>query len=173
MCEAGEDPLFIARRMVVFASEDVGNADPHALVLAMATRDAVAFNGYPECKLALAQAAIYLALAPRSNASYAGYKRAASAVHDNPPYPVPLHIRNAPTRLMKDLGYGKDYKYPHDYPDGFVKESYLPEALKDARFYRPKSAGFEEELRKRLDRYLERQKAPDSDGSSTDSTDPG
>ncbi|MEE9269008.1 MAG: replication-associated recombination protein A [Candidatus Krumholzibacteria bacterium] len=157
MCEAGEDPLFIARRLVVFASEDVGNADPHALVLAIAARDAVAFNGYPECKLALAQAVAYLALAPRSNASYEAYKRAAAAVHDNPPYPVPMHIRNAPTPLMKELGYGKDYKYPHDYPAGFVRECYLPEALRKSRFYRPKSAGFEVELRKRLDAYLERQ----------------
>ncbi|MFQ5512186.1 MAG: replication-associated recombination protein A [Candidatus Krumholzibacteriia bacterium] len=157
MCEAGEDPLFIARRLVVFASEDVGNADPRALVLAIATRDAVAFNGYPECKLALAQAVIYLALAPRSNASYIAYKSAAALVHGHPPYPVPMHIRNAPTRFMKDLGHGKDYKYPHDYPGGFVKENYFPDALRATRLYDPRPAGFEEELRKRLETYLKRQ----------------
>jgi len=142
----------------VFASEDVGNADPHALPLAIAARDAVDFLGYPECKLPLSQAVTYLALAPKSNASYTAYKAAAAAVHENPPYPVPLHIRNAPTRLMKDLGYGKDYKYPHDYPDAFVADSYLPDELGEVRFYSPKDAGFEAELRNRLERYLERRR---------------
>jgi putative ATPase len=158
MCEAGEDPLFISRRLVVFASEDVGNADPRALVVATATKDAVNFIGYPECKLPLAQAVTYLALAPKSNASYKAYKSAAQAVHDNPPYPVPLHIRNAPTRLMKDIGYGKDYKYPHDYADAFVLEDYLPEELRKSRFYEPRDAGFEAELKKRLEEFRKRKK---------------
>jgi putative ATPase len=158
MCEAGEDPLFIVRRLVVFASEDVGNADPRALVVATAAKDAVDFLGYPECKLPLAQAVTYLALAPKSNASYRGYKSAASAVHDQPPYPVPLHIRNAPTRLMKDLGYGKDYKYPHDYPDAFVLEQYLPDELSSSRFFDPRDVGFEAELKKRQEEFRKRQK---------------
>ena len=158
MCEAGEDSLFIVRRLVVFASEDVGNADPQALVVAIAAKSAVDFLGYPECKLPLAQAVTYLALAPKSNASYRGYKSAASAVHDHPPYPVPLHIRNAPTRLMKDLGYGKDYKYPHDYPDAFVLEQYLPDELRSSRFFEPRDAGFEAELKKRQDEFRKRQK---------------
>ncbi|MDH3215827.1 MAG: replication-associated recombination protein A [Candidatus Krumholzibacteria bacterium] len=157
MCEAGEDPLFIARRLAVFASEDIGNADPHALVLAVAARDAVDFLGYPECTLPLSQAVTYLALAPKSNASYAAYKSAAETVRKNPPYPVPLHIRNAPTRLMKDLGYGKGYKYPHDYPDSFVVDEYLPEPLKKSRYYEPRDVGFEKELRKRLEEHRKKQ----------------
>jgi putative ATPase len=158
MCEAGEDPMFIARRLVVFASEDVGNADPRALVVATSAKDAVNFLGYPECKLPLSQAVTYLALAPKSNASYTSYKSAAKAVHENPPFPVPLHIRNAPTRLMKDLGYGKNYKYPHDYPDAFVTEEYLPEELKKRRFYEPRDGGFEAELKKRHEEFRKRQK---------------
>ncbi len=157
MCEAGEDPLFIARRLVVFASEDVGNADPRAIAVAIASKDAVDFLGYPECKLPLSQAVTYLALAPKSNASLRGYQAAAEAVHEKPPYPVPLHIRNAPTRLMKELGYGKDYQYPHDFPDAFVLESYLPEELKKSRFYEPRDAGFEAELKKRLEEFRKRQ----------------
>jgi putative ATPase len=158
MCEAGEDPQFIVRRLVVFASEDVGNADPRALSVAVAAKEAVNFLGYPECKLPLAQAVTYLALAPKSNASYRGYKAAARAVHDNPPYPVPLHIRNAPTRMMKDLGYGKDYKYPHDYEDAFVLEEYLPKELRESRFFDPPETGFEGELKKRHDEFRKRQK---------------
>jgi putative ATPase len=157
MVEAGEDPLFIARRLVVFASEDVGNADPRAIALAIAMKDAVDFLGYPECRLPLSQAVTYLALAPKSNASYMGYQAAAEAVHQNPPYPVPLHIRNAPTPLMKDLGYGKDYKYPHDFPDAFVVEQYLPEELKRSRFYDPRDAGFEAELKKRREEFRKKQ----------------
>ena len=159
MCEAGEDPLFIARRLIVFASEDVGNADPHALPLAVAAKDAVNFIGYPECTLPLAQAVTYLALAPKSNASYLAYRRAAETANEKPPYPVPLHIRNAPTSLMKGLGYGKDYQYPHDFEDAFVLQEYLPEALRNVRFYHPKESGFEKELAQRLDAYLARRKA--------------
>jgi putative ATPase len=159
MCEAGEDPLFIARRLVVFASEDVGNADPHALPLAVAAKDAVNFLGYPECTLPLAQAVTYLALAPKSNASYMAYGKAAESARENPPYPVPLHIRNAPTSLMKGLGYGKDYKYPHNYADAWVLQEYLPEELKNFRFYLPKESGFEKELAARLEAYLKRREA--------------
>jgi len=156
MCEAGEDPLFIARRLVVFASEDVGNADPHALPLVVAAKDAVDFLGYPECTLPLAQAVTYLALAPKSNASYLAYRAAAAATHEKPPYPVPLQIRNAPTGLMKGLGYGKGYKYPHDYEGAFVLQDYLPEELRDIRFYFPKDMGFERELSERLDAYFKK-----------------
>ncbi len=159
MCEAGEDPLFIVRRLVVFASEDVGNADPHALPLTIAARDAVDFLGYPECKLPLAQAVTYLALSPKSNASYLAYKKAARAVHEEPPFPVPLHIRNAPTQLMKDIGYGKDYKYPHDYDAAFVLQDYLPDSLVGVRFYEPKDSGFEEELGNRIEAYLKKREA--------------
>jgi putative ATPase len=157
MCEAGEDPLYIARRLVRFASEDVGNADPQALVMAIAARDAVDFIGYPECKLALAQCVTYLALAPKSNAIYTAYGAAADVVNNSAPHPVPLHIRNAPTGLMKDLGYGKDYVYPHDDPAA-PPQSFLPDALRDRRFYEPRGAGFEAELKRRLEAFLSRRK---------------
>jgi putative ATPase len=157
MCEAGEDPLYVARRLVHFASEDVGNADPQALTIAIAARDAVDFIGYPECKLALAQCALYLALAPKSNAVYVAYGKAADAVNNTPPYGVPLHIRNAPTPLMKDLGYGKDYVYPHDHPQA-APQDFLPEELRGSRFYQPREAGFEAELTKRLDAFRKRRK---------------
>jgi putative ATPase len=156
MCEAGEDPMFIARRLVRFASEDVGVADPGALAQAVAVKQAVEFIGYPECKLALAQAVVYLALAPKSNSLYTAYNDAARTVLETPPYPVPMVIRNAPTKLMKDLGYGKDYKYPHDHPDNFADQKYLPDELKGKRFYHPKSYGFEKDLGKRLDYFLSR-----------------
>ncbi|MDH3197313.1 MAG: replication-associated recombination protein A [Candidatus Krumholzibacteria bacterium] len=156
MCEAGEDPLYIARRLVRFASEDVGNADPPALPLAIATREAAAFVGYPECKLALAQCVVYLALAPKSNAIYRAYARAAEAAAEGS-YAVPLHIRNAPTRLMKDLGYGKDYVYTHDHPDAPPQE-YLPTELASRRFYEPGDAGLEAELRRRLEAFRGRKR---------------
>jgi putative ATPase len=156
MCEAGEDPMYIARRLVRFASEDVGVADPNALTQAVAAKQAVEFIGHPECKLALAQAVIYLALAPKSNSLYTAYDEAAKAVLESPPYAIPLVIRNAPTKLMKDLGYGKGYKYPHDHPDNFADQEYLPEELRGKRFYHPKSYGFERDLKKRLDYFLSR-----------------
>jgi putative ATPase len=143
----------------VFASEDVGNADPHALPLAIAAKEAVNFLGYPECTLPLAQAVTFLALAPKSNASYLAYAKAAETAREHPPYPVPLHIRNAPTSLMKGLGYGKDYKYPHDFEGAFVLQDYLPEALKNIRFYLPKDSGFEKELAERLASYLKRRES--------------
>jgi len=157
MCEAGEDPLYIARRLVRFASEDVGNADPQALVIAVAARDAVDFIGYPECKLALAQCVTYLALAPKSNAVYTAYGAVADVVNNSAPFPVPLHIRNAPTPLMKDLGYGKDYVYPHDDPQA-PPQSFLPDELRDRRFYEPVESGFEAELKRRLQAFLSRRK---------------
>jgi len=158
MVEAGEDPLFIARRLVVCASEDIGNADPRALVLAIAAKDAVEFVGYPECRLALSQLVTYLSLAPKSNASYLAYGKAAETAQAHPTEQVPLHIRNAPTRLMKDLEYGKGYKYPHDYPDAYAGQDYLPEKLLKMTFYEPKDAGFESELRRRLDAYRKRRR---------------
>jgi putative ATPase len=158
MCEAGEDPMYIARRLVRFASEDVGLADPNALAQAVAVKDAVAFVGYPECKLALAQCVVYLALAPKSNSLYTAYGDVSRTVTSSPPYQVPMHIRNAPTRLMKDLGYGKGYKYEHDYADNFAGQDFLPEPLADRRFYFPKSSGFEKELKARLAGFLNRAK---------------
>ncbi len=157
MCEAGEDPLYIARRLVRFASEDVGNADPRALMVSVAARDAVEFIGYPECKLALAQCVLYLALAPKSNAVYTAYGKAADTVNNTPPHPVPLHIRNAPTSLMKDLGYGKDYVYPHDHPDA-APQDFFPDELRGTRFYEPRESGWESELGKRLDAFRKRRK---------------
>jgi len=156
MCEAGEDPMYIARRLVRFASEDVGVADPTALPQVLAAKQAVEFVGYPECKLALAQAVVYLALAPKSNSLYTAYGSAAKTVMESPPYSVPLAIRNAPTRLMKNLGYGKDYDYPHDHPDAMTDQEYFPEELRGKRFYHPKSYGFEKELKKRLEYFLSR-----------------
>jgi putative ATPase len=138
MLEAGEDPLYIARRLVRFAVEDVGAADPQALVVAIAAKDAVDFIGRPEGDLALAQCAVYLARAPKSNEIYVAYEAAKEDALKTLAQPVPMHIRNAPTRLMKDLGYGKDYKYPHDYPDAKVEQQYLPDNLKGKKYLKPK-----------------------------------
>jgi putative ATPase len=151
MLEAGEDPLYIARRMVRFASEDVGIADPQALQVAMAAMEAFHFIGLPEGNLALAQAAVYLATAPKSNAIYTAYQKVQRDIREIESMPVPLHIRNAPTKLMEDLGYGKDYKYPHDYPNHFVEEEYLPENIKGRTYYHPTEQGFEKEIKKRLE----------------------
>ncbi len=157
MLEAGEDPLYIARRMIRFASEDVGMADPQALQVAVAAQQAFHFVGLPEGDLALAQAAVYLATAPKSNALYTAFQRVQRDVRETENMPVPLHIRNAPTKLMEDLGYGKDYKYPHDYPDHFVEEEYLPENLKGRIYYHPAEQGFEKEIKRRLE-YWRRKK---------------
>ncbi|MGB2982181.1 MAG: replication-associated recombination protein A [Candidatus Zixiibacteriota bacterium] len=150
MLAGGEDPLFVARRMVRFASEDIGNADPLALQVAIAAKEAYHFLGSPEGELSIAQAAIYLATAPKSNAIYKAFNLVQDDIQKTQALPVPLHIRNAPTRLMKDLGYGKDYKYPHDHPDHFVDEVYLPENLKNRKYYHPTDFGFEKEIKKRL-----------------------
>ena len=150
MLEAGEDPLYVARRLMRFASEDVGLADPEALRLAVAVKDAVHFLGMPEGNTALAQLVVYLALAPKSNSIYLAYGRAAKDALEKPPYPVPLHIRNAPTPLMKRLGYGKDYEYAHAYDDAIVGQRYLPEEMQESRYWEGVPRGQEAELVERL-----------------------
>src|SRR6266852_4349645 len=150
MVEAGEDPLYIARRLVRFASEDIGNADPRALTVAVAAKEAVHFIGMPEGNTALAQAALYLATAPKSNAVYDAYARAAEDAQKGVAEPVPLHVRNAPTKLMKDLDYGKGYHYAHNEDDAVADMSCLPEALEGRKYYEPKERGFEKEIRRRL-----------------------
>jgi putative ATPase len=151
MLEGGEDPLFVARRMVIFASEDVGNADPQALALAVAAKEAVDFVGMPEGWIPLAQAATYLATAPKSNASYAAYLAAREDVQKTRNEPVPLHLRNAVTPLMARLGYGAGYKYPHDYEGARVDQPFLPQNLVGRTYYTPGTAGFEEEIRRRME----------------------
>jgi putative ATPase len=151
MLEAGEDPLYIARRLVRFASEDIGNADPQALVVAVAAKDAAHFIGMPEGNTALAQAAIYLATAPKSNAVYTAYNDAAADAHTQAADPVPLHLRNAPTRLMKQLEYGKGSRYAHDEPDAVAGMDCLPDSLAGRKYYRPTDRGFEKELKRRLE----------------------
>ncbi len=155
MLAAGEDPLYVGRRMVRFASEDVGLADPQALVQALAAFDAYDRLGSPEGELALAQAALYLALAPKSNAAYRAFGDALRTVEERPADPVPLAIRNAPTRLMTQLGYGRGYVYAHDTEEGVGGLDCLPEALQGTRFYEPKGEGFEARLRERLERFQE------------------
>ena len=150
MLEAGEDRLYIVRRLVRFASEDVGNADPRALTLTLAAKEAYDFLGSPEGELALAQATLFLALAPKSNAVYVAYGEAQKDVQERPAEPVPLHIRNAPTGLMKNLGYGKGYQYAHDAPDARVDQDDLPDALRGREYYRPTNRGLEAELGRRL-----------------------
>jgi len=150
MLEAGEDRLYIARRLVRFASEDVGNADPAALSLTLAAKEAYDFLGDPEGELALAQATLYLALAPKSNAVYVAFNEAKEDVSERPAEPVPLHIRNAPTRLMKELGYGAGYQYAHDAPDARVDQDDLPESLRGRQYYRPTDRGLEADLGRRL-----------------------
>jgi len=150
MLQAGEDPLYVARRMVRFASEDVGLADPRALATANAAKDAVHFIGMPEGALALAQAAVYLSTAPKSNCLYEAWARVRRDIEERPAGPVPLAIRNAPTSLMAKLGFGEGYKYPHEYVDGVVAQEYLPEGLVGSRWYRPSEAGFEKEVAKRM-----------------------
>jgi putative ATPase len=150
MLDAGEDPLYVARRLVRFASEDVGNADPAALGLTLAARDAYHFLGTPEGELALAQAVVYLALAPKSNAVYVAFDEARDDVRQRPADPVPLHLRNAPTGLMRNIGYGKGYRYAHDAPDARVEQEHLPEALRGRTYYRPTDRGLEAELGRRL-----------------------
>jgi putative ATPase len=153
MLLAGEDPLFVARRMIRFASEDVGIADPQALQVALASFDAWQKVGPPEAELALSEAAVYLAAAPKSNALYLAEKAVKAEIERTGPLPVPLHIRNAPTSLMKKLGYGRGYRYPHNYPGAWVEQEYLPEKLKNRVFYRPTGRGLERELRRRLLRH--------------------
>ncbi|MHB8894250.1 MAG: replication-associated recombination protein A [Candidatus Geothermincolia bacterium] len=162
MLESGEDPLYIVRRLIRFASEDVGNADPRALPLCVAAMQACHFVGMPECELALAQAVTYLAAAPKSNALYAGYGEVKADVKKYGALPVPLHIRNAPTRLMKEIGYGKGYKYAHKYEDHIVEQQHLPEKLEGRTYYCPSDQGFEKEIAARLARWREKLDKRDS-----------
>ncbi len=150
MLEAGEDPLYVARRLVRFASEDIGLADSHALSTAVAAKEAVHFIGMPEGNTALAQAVIYLATAPKSNAVYTAYASAAADAHERVAEPVPLHLRNAPTRLMRSLGYGKGYRYAHDEPDAVTAMECLPDGLRGRRYYRPTERGHEREVGQRM-----------------------
>ncbi len=152
MLEGGEDPIFIARRMVILASEDVGNADPRALQVALNAKEAVEFIGMPEGRIGLAQAVTYLALAPKSNASYMGVEEALAEVRASGALPTPMHLRNAPTAYMKAEGYGKDYQYAHSAPGARVKQSHLPEKIRGKRFYHPKEVGLEIQLKEKLDR---------------------
>ena len=151
MIYAGEDARFIARRIVIQASEDVGNADPMALVVATAAAHAVEYVGMPEARIPLAQAAVYLACAPKSNASYVGIKRALSDVAEKRAEPVPIHLRDTAYRGAKNLGHGKDYKYPHDYPGGWVDQQYMPDEIKSESYYQPTENGHEAKFKKRLD----------------------
>jgi len=153
MLEAGEEPLYVVRRMVRFASEDIGNADPQALAIALAAKDAVDFIGMPEGDLALAQAAIYLATAPKSNSTYRAYQKVKADVASKGTPPVPLSIRNAPTRLMSDLGYGKGYAYPHDDPEAIADAVYLPDDLSGTIYYEPTDRGFEATIKARLEKW--------------------
>ena len=156
MLEAGEDPLYVARRLVRFASEDIGNADPQALTVAVSAKEAVHFIGMPEGNTALAQAAIYLAMAPKSNAVYRAYSMAAEAAAKEVAEPVPLHLRNAPTRLMKQLDYGKGYRYAHDEPEAVSDMECLPPAHAGRHFYEPTERGREAEIKKRLEALRKR-----------------
>ena len=150
MIAGGEDPLFIARRMLIFASEDIGNANPNALLLANATFDAVSKIGYPECRINLSQCACYLACSAKSNATYMAFNNAEAAVRQYGDLPVPLHIRNAPTKLMKQMGYGDGYKYAHDFANNFTVQEYLPQGLEGTRFYEPGTTPREQETRNSL-----------------------
>ena len=150
MIEGGEDPLFIARRMLIFASEDIGNANPNALLLANATFEAVSKIGYPECRINLSQCACYLACSVKSNATYMALENAQAAVRQWGDLPVPLHIRNAPTKLMKEMGYHAGYKYAHDFENNFTQQEYLPQGLEGSRFYEPGNTARENETRRLL-----------------------
>jgi len=152
MLEAGEDPLFIARRMIRFSSEDIGIADPNALQVALSAFDAWQKVGPPEAELALMEAAVYLASAPKSNALYLAEKAVREEIKTSGPLPVPLHIRNAPTGLMKKLGYSRGYHYPHNYPGAWVEQEYLPEEIKNPVYYKPTDRGLEKEIGRRMEK---------------------
>jgi len=160
MLEAGEDPLYIARRLVRFASEDVGMADPQALVIAMAAQQAVHFIGMPEGNLALAEAAVYLATAPKSNSLYQAYSLVQEEIKQGSSESVPLHLRNPVTPLMQDLGYGREYKYAHDYPGHFVEQQNLPDSLQGKHYYTPSDQGYEKEVIARLKAWWQKKEKP-------------
>jgi putative ATPase len=168
MLMAGEEPLYLARRLVRFASEDVGNADPRALTVTIDAMQAFHFLGSPEGELALAQAVVYLATAPKSNALYIGYGQVRTTIEKTGTLPVPLHIRNAPTKLMKELDYGKGYRYAHDFTDAYIPQEYLPDELrgKRGRFYRPTDRGYEKIIGERLDHWRKIREANDNKGNS-------
>jgi len=153
MIEGGEDPKYIIRRMIRFASEDIGNADPQALILAIAAKSAIEFLGYPECNTALVQTATYLAIAPKSNKVYEAVNKAKKDILETGNLGVPLHLRNAETNLMKDIGYGKGYQYAHDAPNAKVNQEHLPEELKSKKYYEPTDRGFEKEIKRRMNDF--------------------
>jgi putative ATPase len=155
MIEGGEDPLYILRRMIRFASEDIGLADPNALAVAISAKDSFEFIGPPEGYLAILEAAVYLALSPKSNSLYKTFNNVKKDIDKYQSLPVPYHIRNAPTRLMKEIGYSKGYKYPHDFEKAIVAQSYLPESLKGKKYYNPTERGFEKDLKERLEKIKE------------------
>jgi putative ATPase len=161
MLEGGEDPLYIARRMIRFASEDVGMADPQALVIAMAAQQAVHFIGMPEGNLALAEAAVYLATAPKSNSLDAAYRKVQEDIKKGASESVPLHLRNPVTPMMKDMGYGKDYKYAHDYPDHVVDQEHLPESSRGRKYYNPGVLGYEKQVLERMKDWLSKKIKPE------------
>jgi putative ATPase len=171
MLEAGEDPLYIARRVVRMAVEDIGLAEPNALALCMAARDAVDFIGMPEGNLALAQAVVYLSIAPKSNALYTAYGAVQQDVEQTAAESVPFHLRNAPTSLMKGLGYGKDYQYAHDTEAKVADMPCLPDSLRDRVYYRPTNEGVEKRIRERLEE-IKRLKRPVSNGASNNTSSP-
>jgi putative ATPase len=152
MLEAGEDPKFIARRLIILASEDIGNAEPYALTLATACFTAVNYVGMPEARIILSQTTTYLASCPKSNASYIAIEKALADLREKPYLPIPIHLRNAPTKLMRELEYGKDYKYAHKYDNHFIEQLYLPDEIKDKIYYEPTDIGREANLK----RYLEK-----------------
>ncbi|MQY70832.1 replication-associated recombination protein A, partial [bacterium] len=154
----GEDPLYLARRMVILAGEDIGLADPQALVVANAAKDAIHFVGYPECRFHLVEAAIYLALAPKSNATLKAIQKAREDVMNTQAEPVPLHLRNAPTGLMKHLGYGEGYQYPHSFEDAVEDQTYRPPKVEGHVYYTPTDRGFEARLQERLKNIRERKR---------------
>jgi putative ATPase len=169
MLEAGEDPLYIARRLIRFASEDIGNADPQALQLAIACRDAFHMLGSPEGELALSQAVTYLATAPKSNAVYMADKAVRRDIRKTGSLQVPLHLRNAPTSLMQELGYGKNYEYAHDSIDGLTTQEHLPEKLREKIYYLPTNRGYEAVIRERLTKWrqiLKKRQQAKSDATS-------
>ena len=153
MIEGGEDPKYIIRRMIRFASEDIGNADPQALVVATAAKQAIEFIGYPECNTALIQAATYLATAPKSNRVYTAVNLAKKDIQRTGNLQVPMHLRNAETKLMKDIGYGEGYQYAHDAPNAKVDQEHLPDELKNTQYYTPTERGFEKVLKRRMDDF--------------------
>lgn len=155
MLGSGEDPFYIARRMVRFASEDIGIADSCALQVALNAMESFRFLGYPEGELSLAHAAVYLATAPKSNSVYTAFKRVKAEAENTGYLPVPMHIRNAPTSMMKGLGYGRDYKYAHDFKDGYASQEYMPKGLEGRRYYLPTERGYEKAVKQRLERWLD------------------